>query len=103
MYFFVTKFLVSDLPVTRQKFKFTKIPPKLVENRKNSPLGPFWGSDLKKIYKKSQLINRNIFRDRRFALKSKIKNFEKKGYPILSKILKSARKTKDFGEKIAHS
>ena len=53
---------------------------KIGQNGQNTPLGGLLGVRLKKIlYKKSQVINRNIFWDKRFALKSKIKNFKKWG------------------------
>ena len=62
----------SDL----KKLKFMKICQKLVENRQNTPLGPFLGVRPKKnFFKKFQLININLFWDKSFALKSRITNF----------------------------
>ena len=77
----------SDL----KKLKFMKICQKLVENRQNTPLGAFLGVRPKIFfYKLFQLINRNIFCDKSFALKSKIKKFKIFGMLLALKMRKLA-------------
>ena len=48
---------------------------KSVENRQNTLMGAFLGSDKKFFFKMFYLININLFWDKSFALKSKITNF----------------------------
>ena len=77
MYLFCDKTFVVRPTSDPKKLKFMKIPLKLVENRQNTPLGPFLGVPPKFFfYKMLHRINMNVFQDKSFALKSKIKNFK---------------------------
>ena len=76
--FFCAKTFVVRPTSDPKKLKFVKIPPKLVENRQNTPWGPFWRSDQKFFYKMFQHINTNIFLGQKFCSKinnKKIPNF----------------------------
>ena len=81
--------------------KLTKICLKSVENCQKASFGSLLGVRPKKfLYKTSQLINRNIFLDKSFSLKSKIKNFEKMWHPITLKFVKVPEKRKNWEKKL---
>ena len=91
MYLFCDKTFVVRPTSDPKKLKFMKICQKLVENRQNTPLGAFLGVRPKIFfYKLFQLINRNIFCDKSFALKSKIKKFKIFGMLLALKMRKLA-------------
>ena len=62
MYLFCDKTFVVRSTSDPKMLKFMKIPLKLVENRQNTPLGPFLGVPPKNFfYKMLHRINMNVF------------------------------------------